>query len=128
MSPLFRILTKTEDGKDINYIKCINKRGQYVYVLYKNGYIPTRNKDLEYVETKESTFIPLSIKAGIMDCAELEICGVAFDCIDSLCVINRDENLNPIEKTFMILTERTESYVSTLKMKLFHIQLLLWVK
>ena len=101
---LFKILTKNTKGEENVYIKCINKRGQYVYVLIDQDYNQNIvfNKDLEYLESQES-FIPLSFKSGVLDCAELGVCGVAFDCTDSICVINFDEKLKPVEKTFKIM-------------------------
>lgn len=104
---LFKISTINEKGEESIYVKCINKRGQYVYVLIDEGYLPSRNKDLEYLESQES-FIPLSFKAGVLDCAELGVCGVAFDCNNSICVIKLDDTLKPIEKTFKIVSDRPE--------------------
>lgn len=101
---LFKIMTKSFDGKEKIYVKCTNPKGQYVYVLIDNE---INNKSIEYEETNEN-YIPLSFKSGIMDCAELGVCGVAFDCKDSMCVIDLDNKLNYVEKTFKIITDRPE--------------------
>lgn len=109
--PIIRISTSQLEGNNINYVKCINKKGQYVYVIIDNGFLTARSKDLQYMETTEAISIPLSVKCGIVECAELGVTGIAFDCKNSLCIVTRDENLDTVEKTFKIFGERQNTFI-----------------
>ena len=103
-----RMLVIDKDNTQLNYLKCINKLGQYVYILVDNGYLPYREKDLEYREIDESYMLPLSIKTGILDCVDLQVNGIIFDSDGILCIVKRNSFLNLEEKTYALLGSSQE--------------------
>lgn len=100
-NPQEKITIITFDKIEHTYAKCINKLGQYVYVLLENGYFFKTDKDLVYYES-DSCNVNLSDKVGYLNITELQLYGIVFDCKDTLLIINRDENLNPVERTFRL--------------------------
>ena len=103
---LYRIVAFNKDKSNLNILKCINRLGQHVYIIIDNGYLPSRSKDLEYNEIDDIYMIPLSIKAGILDCIELQINGIIFDSEGTLCIVKRNNNLlNLEEKTYNLYNE-----------------------
>jgi hypothetical protein len=103
-------LTKIVIQKDkIQYIKALNKKGQKVFILLDvNGYITTRSTDLTLIESDKAPLVPYSLKMGAVDCAGMEVAGVAFECgSNSICILSRDpEDLTPKEANFVFIEQK----------------------
>jgi hypothetical protein len=57
--------------------------------------------------------MPYSVKAKAIDCAKYDVCGVAFNCDDYICILDQDEKLKPRETNFVFI-ENNESAVGSL--------------
>ena len=115
-APLSKIVVRTESGeKRTQYIKAINKNGQKVFILIDvNGYTTARASDLTLMEAQGASIIPYSIKTGAYECANKDVCGVAFECgADAVCVLSRgSDDLNPKEANFVFVEQQAPSAAS----------------
>jgi hypothetical protein len=104
-TPVSKIVIIQENGeKRAQYIKAINKLGQYVFIhIDVQGYATVKSTDLTLVETKKGSIVPYSLKMGAYDCAKKDVCGVTFECgADAICVVERSaHDLTPIEATYI---------------------------
>jgi hypothetical protein len=109
--PKDKIVTKNGNGQmGALYIKAINSFGQTVFVeLDDEGYVSTDKDDLTMVREEKANDIPYSIKMGIAECMNTEVCGVAFDCNESICTMIRQPDSNtPKEENFIYTEKRSE--------------------
>lgn len=115
-APLSKIVIRAENGqKRTQYIKAVNKKGQKVFILIDvNGYTTARSSDLTLIESNNSQIIPYSIKTGAYQCADKDVCGVAFECgSDGVCVLTRNqEDLTPKEANFVFVEQHAPSSAS----------------
>lgn len=82
----FEIIKKIQiDGKDV-YYKCITKYAQYVLVLISDKFIDTIPNI-----SSEINIVSKSTKIGIMECLNSSVCGVAFECDDTYCILVQDD-------------------------------------
>lgn len=108
---LNKIIIDNNGQKQTLYIKCINEFGQKVFVyIDSDGYTTSKANDFTLKQTSTSNFIPHSLRIGAYNCANNQVCGVAFLCPqNSVCVIKRDkDDIEPIENNFVFKTEETE--------------------
>jgi len=115
-APISKIVVNNGSGdKKTQYIKAINKKGQQVSIYVDvNGYITARADDLTLIESHKASVVPYSIKTGAYNCANKDVCGVAFECgTDSVCVLSRGVNdLTPKEANFVYVEQPTTAAVS----------------
>lgn len=79
------------EGVEARFLEAINRRGQKVFIeLDTEGFVAISPTDLTLVEGKHATVIPYSVKVGALDCAQMDICGVAFICSNGLCTLQRE--------------------------------------
>ncbi len=93
--PFRTTLIQGTNGMIPKYVKAINDRGNTVYVMIDmDGNIMTQPGDLTTIETTEATSVPLSVKMGAYNCAGLDVCAVALECDDGICMLMRDDDTN----------------------------------
>ena len=104
-APLGKIIATKDDGTEVEYIKAINSMGQKVFVLLDEpGFMNSTISSLSMRSAPNAELVPYSIKIGASKCAGLDVCGVAFECGDSVCVLERhDRDLTPRETTFKVI-------------------------
>ena len=105
------VLTKSPTGQvEGRYLKTIYERGQTVFVeLNTDGFVSVQPEDLTMIESKTASKVPLSVKTGTMDCAGLDVCGVAFECQGELCTLTReDPSMVPTEIVLHTVEKPTE--------------------
>jgi hypothetical protein len=104
--PISKVVIRDGAGdKRTQYIKAINKNGQTLFILVDvNGYTTARSTDLSVVESKASV-VPYSLKTGAYNCAEKDVCGVAFECgSNAVCVMTRGPaDISPTESNFVFM-------------------------
>lgn len=104
-----KILIEGEHGTEARYLEAINPRGKKVFIeLDEAGFIAVTPDDLTLHEGKPATVIPYSIKVGALECAALDVCGIAFVCNNGICTLSPDvvTQNKPVETNF-IYTEPT---------------------
>jgi hypothetical protein len=108
--PLAKLVVKEGENKNGYFIKAINKLGQYVYIsLDTEGFIATNPKDLTMVKSDIANTIPYSVKMSALECAGLNVCGLAFECENGLCSLSTDVKTNkPVEESFIYTEDRSE--------------------
>lgn len=116
--PVDRIVTEYDDPSAntqtkqpmANYIKVVNRRGQIVYIyLDVDGHVCISPDEEILAETTNASLIPHSLKAGAFQSAGLEVCGVAFECINGLCTLIRDDqSMEPLEQNFILKPEEND--------------------
>ncbi|CAH6420686.1 Hypothetical protein HVR_LOCUS1255 [uncultured virus] len=115
-APLSKIVIRADNGeKRTQYIKALNKNGQKVFILIDvSGYTTARSTDLTLIEAHNASIIPYSVKTGAYQCADKDVCGVAFECgSDSVCVLTRSpQDLTPKEANFVFVEQNTLSAAS----------------
>lgn len=103
-TPISKIVVKTSDGdKRTQYIKAINKLGQYVFInVDGTGYTSSKTTDLVLFESKNASIVPYSLKMGGYSSAGKDVYGVAFECgTEAICVVTRGQHdLTPHEMTY----------------------------
>lgn len=107
-TPLSKIVVRSTDGeKRTQYIKAINRNGQKVFILIDvKGYTSARDDDIVVDEKNDANMIPYSLKMGAFNCSGKDVCGVAFECGTSVCVVSRNlEETTPSESTFTFSRE-----------------------
>lgn len=101
--PLSKITVNGE--RQIQYIKALNKNGQYVFInIDVDGYNTSRKSDLRLIKSNQANIVPYSIKMGAIDCAQMDVCGIAFECgPEAICVVSRNgDDLTPTESNFIM--------------------------
>ncbi len=93
--PFNTIMVNESNGLTARYVKAIDKHGNTSYILIDiDGNIMTQPGDLTTIQTSTATSIPLSAKVGAYDCVGLDVCAVALECEDGVCVLMRDDEAN----------------------------------
>lgn len=96
----------------VEYIKAIDINGHTVYIMLdvddasKTITIPVNTQPMSS-SYEDVSYIPQSTVLSALDCAQLDVCSVAFDCQDGVCVAGRDPrgSANPKVVTFKVRTE-----------------------
>jgi hypothetical protein len=102
--PLEKILIQNNSSNTLvgKFVKVLAKNGQTAFVMIdQNGYVSTQERDVPMIVSAQASSIPYSIKMGAVNCAGLDVCGVAFDCSDSVCVLLRQDDSVPHETNFI---------------------------
>ena len=107
-------------GTEARFLEAINPRGQKVFIeLDTEGFVAISPSDLTLIEGKHATVIPYSVKVGALECAQMNICGVAFVCANGLCTLQREMAVGSgpnIYETNFIYTERVAIKDGTAKL------------
>ena len=91
--PFNVVMVQTPQGNMAKYIKAISSNGNTLYVVIdREGNVMTQPGDLTTVETNNATSIPLSAKIDAYNCAGLDVCAVALECGDGVCMLMRDDD------------------------------------
>lgn len=111
-TPLNRIMTK--NGRDeINgkFIKVKSPSGAIALVdVNIDGVMAVTSEDIitTQMENSKALDIPLNLKRGSLDSIGNNVPGVAFECVNGICTIMKDENMRPEEKNFVKVSEIVE--------------------
>lgn len=102
--PYDKVLFLNPEGQtEAKYIKAINELGQRVFIeLDTDGYVSIPEGSIAMQVSRETKFLPASLKHGVMQCSGTNIAGVAFECTEGICTLTRNVNtLEPNEENFM---------------------------
>lgn len=92
------------DNKKTSYLKAFTKLGHMCYIQLDVDKPVIREQDLSLIKHDKITKEP--IKDGRLhldECAKLEVCGIAYECNDGICVLKRDlESLDLKEDIFTV--------------------------
>lgn len=111
-TPLNRIMTK--NGRDeINgkFIKVKSPSGAIALVdVNIDGVMAVTSEDIitTQMESSKALNIPLNLKRGSLNSVGNNVPGVAFECVNGICTIMKDENMRPEEKNFVKVSEIVE--------------------
>lgn len=110
-----KVLIDSGNGPEARYLETINPRGKKVFIELDNeGFIAVTPNDLTLHEGKMATVIPYSVKVGALECAGLDVCGIAFVCDNGICTLSSDyANDNKQVETNFIYTENPEIEVKS---------------
>ena len=104
------LINGSDSGTEARFLEAINPRGQKVFIeLDTEGFVAISPSDLTLIEGKHATVIPYSVKVGALECAQMNICGVAFVCANGLCTLQREMAVGSgpnIYETNFIYTEK----------------------
>jgi len=91
--PMNSIMVQTTEGNMAKYIKTLDTKGNTAYVVIdKEGNVMKKPGDLTTIESNKAISIPLSAKIDAYNCAGLDICAVALECNDGVCMLMRDDD------------------------------------
>jgi hypothetical protein len=105
--PMEKVIIRTKSDDKARYVKAMNKVGQTLFIeLDGEGVVQVTSKDITLTQTNKSTMVPYSAKMGTMNCLDLDVCGVAFECSNGICTLQRDiRSTSPVETTFTTVEE-----------------------
>lgn len=109
--PYNTIMINSPSGISAKYIKVIDERGNTAYVdIDMDGNVMKTQNDITTDITQNITSIPLSVKMGLYKCADMDVCGVAMECSDGICMLTRDDN-NEMKETMLEKISTSEENV-----------------
>ena len=111
-----KVFTRDPQGNVVcEYIKACTVRGQFVFVeMDSGGCVAYRKDDLTAVRMKDAIKVPHSAKMGALECADLNVCGVAFECKDGICTLVRncdDRSLEPTEHHLVTVSKKCDEAI-----------------
>lgn len=111
-----KVFTRDNSGNVVcEYIKARTVRGQLVFVeMDSGGCVAYRKDDLTAVRMKDAIKVPHSAKLGALECADLGVCGVAFECKDGICTLVRncdDSSMEPTEHHLVTVTKQAKESI-----------------
>lgn len=115
-TPLSKIVVNSNGEKRVQFIKAINKKGQKIFILVDvDGFAAAKANEVTLLEVNKTSIIPYSVKTGAYNCANKDVCGVAFECgSDAVCVLSREPtDLMPKESNFVFVDRKTDEAVET---------------
>lgn len=87
----------------VQYIKAINPMGDIVFIeMDRSGALSVQMADRTVVRVSQGSSIPTSVRVSAETCAGSAACGVAFQCADGVCVLQRDQTGQLYEGNFII--------------------------
>ena len=97
-----QIIVRDQNGQVAEqFVKGVTKFGDKVLILLDQGQLEAPN--VEGVMAASSTIVPYSLKTGVHQCSNSELCDVAFDCQGEICtLVRKNGSLEPREITFKI--------------------------
>ena len=101
--PVDQVLTKDDnDMMMCQYIKAVDETGRTTFVdMDCEGYVSVDANSKPMVATNEASVVPYSVKMGTFECADSDVCGVAFECEGEVCTLKREgDSLEPTESVF----------------------------
>jgi hypothetical protein len=104
--PVDRVVIKNRDRVECHYIKVITSRGHIAYVNVSDNVTTTTSCEDRVFSSMvtNAEIVPYSIKKGALECAGLDVCGVVFECRDSVCTVERD-GVNDMRDTNYVLND-----------------------
>lgn len=109
--PIDQIVSEDKFGKPIvKYIKVVTENGYKAFVDPDDveGLINIK-KETNILKPRYSvSSIPYSIKNGSLECLSNIACGIAYECKDELCVINKNTIEEPQEIVFTTMPDITK--------------------
>ncbi len=106
--PLDKILTKDDNGMLMcRYIKAIDSSGRTTFVdMDCDGMVSVEPSNMTMTKVSSASVVPYSVKMGAYECANSDVCGVAFECDNEICTLKRsNEDLTPTETVFAQIKE-----------------------
>lgn len=103
-TPIGKITSKDERTGEIigEYVKCVNPMGIIVFVqMNDGGYVSISKCDLTMTRVGKVDMIPYSVKSCSYEMAAPESVGVAIECSNGVCTIERNTTGEPQETNFM---------------------------
>lgn len=95
----YNIINKATLGEHNNYILAHNKDGIKVYILLdQSGFVMGRDHDVEY--QRGESFLPSSVKNGILNGTQNMTAGAALVCDNGICTLLYDNDSSVIEENF----------------------------
>lgn len=90
-TPMLKLIVQIQDKYQGEYIKCLDRLGNYVYVRLDvtGGYISVNSHDLVIERTQEISEIPYSTLHTFNDESYLILHGVAIHCKRGICFVRR---------------------------------------
>jgi len=92
--PLGSIVIANDDGikGKVRYIKAYDVFGNTAYIDLEEEEreVYVSPNDLTMIEIRSANTLPLATKLSALDCAKLDVCGMAFECDGGVCTIKRD--------------------------------------
>lgn len=118
--PINRIMETDETNDNTNeknarigcigcvYVKAINPSGYIVFVeMDEDGYIIHQEGAMITTRKKKDDMVSLYSKKSAMECAQTDVCGLAFECRDGICSLTHsDSSTMPEEVNFVIKDSR----------------------
>lgn len=99
------------------FVKAYDLNGNLVYVrITQFGYISDKNNRKTITIGSDAELIPLSVRIGAYECTQKLICGVAFECNNSFCLVKDPEIDDPSPTTInyaLIGDEQTDQVLLT---------------
>lgn len=109
--PIDKILTRSEDGQVMcKFIKAKDKVGHSAYVELDSAepgheFVDISNGETVLTSQDHASVVPYSVKMGTYECANSDVCGVAFECDNEICTMQRnDDSMAPTESVFSYTT------------------------
>lgn len=92
------------------YIKAVNPNGHKVFIDPDvEALVPVITGQQPFLEAKDVTIQPYSLKHGVMESAGLQARGIAFECHNGICTLLRNEgDLRPVEESFIIPSSKLD--------------------
>ena len=90
-TPMLKLIIERQGKLQGEYIKCLDRLGNYVYVRLDTtgGYISVNNQDLVIEQTREVSEIPYSTLHTFKDESFMILHGVAIHCKRGICFVRR---------------------------------------
>ena len=110
---LEKIIVNTSDrGPVVRYLKAVNKNGQTLYIdINIEGYVSSEGASTLLEETNV-TAVPYSTKISAIQCSKLDICGVAFNCENGVCMVRRGDDMKPQEQNLIRTVNKNPGGIS----------------
>ena len=107
-APISKIVVAKEGALEGKYIKALNKYCQHIYVeLDIEGVLVVEEGLTAHLERESVTETPLNVQMEAFQCAQNDVCGVAFECDGGVCTLTQEETMNP-RRTSFVRVERKE--------------------
>lgn len=109
--PFNVINTQDQNGlnKMAKYIKVIDSRGNTSYVIIDmDGNVMTQASDLTTIETTNASNTPIMANTDVLDCTTMDVCAVAMECEDGVCMLMRDNDANKKEVMLTKVEKRAD--------------------
>nr|QBK90083.1 MAG: uncharacterized protein LCPAC101_03680 [Pithovirus LCPAC101] len=110
--PINNIMIRDTQGNvSAKYVKVVDSRGNTSYIeIDMDGNVMQMPGDITTSVSEDVISVPLSIKMGLYKCANLDVCGVAMECQDGVCMLLRDDDDEMEEKMLSRSSDNGEEF------------------